>query len=367
MRLSGVNLELDGNTAEGVLAFGFDRRPVLQGTLAADTLDISSYVSTVRGLVQERHEWSGRPLALNSLTGFDLDLRLSAANVILPGAKLGRTAIAANLRGGRLTLTIGESQAFGGMLKGSVGLAKAESGVELKAQLQFTDVDLENCLGELFAGAPSRRQGQPRSHRRRRGRERAGADPTLNGQAKLLARQGRLAGIGLEPLLRRLERRPLSGSGDFRTGARRSSGSPSRSTSRTAPRPSRTAAWKARPSGWRSPVRRRSRRAISTCKGTAGLVATSTSDPLAFELPFVVQGRWEDPMMLPDAQLLIQRSGAAAPLLNAVRERRGRDAVRSAIETLTRVPAPPASGPPAAAAAPAAVEASPTTVIPASQ
>jgi AsmA protein len=54
--------------------------------------------------------------------------------------------------------------------------------------------------------------------------------------------------------------------------------------------------------------------------------------------------------MLPDAQLLIQRSGAAAPLLNAVRERRARDAVRSAIESLTRVPAPAVSGQPTAVA-----------------
>ena len=70
--------------------------------------------------------------------------------------------------------------------------------------------------------------------------------------------------------------------------------------------------------------------------------------------------------MLPDAQLLIQRSGAAAPLLNAVRERRGRDAVRSAIETLTRVPAPALSGPPAAAA-PSGGEAAPTSMIPTSR
>ena len=33
--------------------------------------------------------------------------------------------------------------------------------------------------------------------------------------------------------------------------------------------------------------------------------------------------------MLPDPEALIRRSGAAAPLLNAVRERNARDAVRS--------------------------------------
>ena len=55
-----------------------------------------------------------------------------------------------------------------------------------------------------------------------------------------------------------------------------------------------------------------------------------------FELPFVVQGRWDDPIMLPDAQSLIRRSGAAAPLLDAVRDRKARDAVRSVIERLNR-------------------------------
>jgi AsmA protein len=56
----------------------------------------------------------------------------------------------------------------------------------------------------------------------------------------------------------------------------------------------------------------------------------------------VVQGPWDDPIMLPDPQILIRRSGAAAPLLEAVKDRAARDAVRSAIERLTRVPAAPA-------------------------
>ena len=35
-------------------------------------------------------------------------------------AKVGRTAVAVNLRGGKLTVTIGELQAFGGILQGLV-------------------------------------------------------------------------------------------------------------------------------------------------------------------------------------------------------------------------------------------------------
>ena len=68
----------------------------------------------------------------------------------------------------------------------------------------------------------------------------------------------------------------------------------------------------------------------------------STSKPAtaAFELPFIVQGPWDDPIMLPDPEALIRRSGAAAPLLNAVRDQRARDAARSVIDRLTGTPAP---------------------------
>ena len=69
-------------------------------------------------------------------------------------------------------------------------------------------------------------------------------------------------------------------------------------------------------------------------KGTATLVSADAV-PL-FELPFVVQGPWDDPIMLPDAQSLIRRSGAAAPLLDAVRDRKTRDTVRSVIDRLNR-------------------------------
>jgi AsmA protein len=69
--------------------------------------------------------------------------------------------------------------------------------------------------------------------------------------------------------------------------------------------------------------------------GTAALVATKRQGARPFELPFIVQGSWDDPMMLPDVEALIRRSGAAAPLLNAARERNARDAVHSVLDRLT--------------------------------
>jgi AsmA protein len=63
-----------------------------------------------------------------------------------------------------------------------------------------------------------------------------------------------------------------------------------------------------------------------------------------------VQGSWDDPIILPDPQSRIQRSGAAQPILDAVRDRNLRDPVRSVIERLTgAAPAQPTTAPPAAA------------------
>ncbi len=80
--LSAVNLELDGNVAEGVLTFAADGRQTLQGTLAADELDLTPYLSTIRLLADTDREWNR--IAARRSTGCltaDLDLRLSAAKI----------------------------------------------------------------------------------------------------------------------------------------------------------------------------------------------------------------------------------------------------------------------------------------------
>ncbi len=341
--LSGANLELDGNTAEGVLTFATDGRQTLQGTLAADTLDLTPYLSTIRLLTTNNREWNRLPIVLDGLTGMDFDLRLSAANIALGNAKLGRTAIAANLRGGKLTVTVGESQAFGGVIKGSLVLAKAEAGAEMKSQLQFAGVDLESCIGEVFGIRRLEGKGDLGFMIEGSGKSVLELTRTLNGTATLTGRKGAIVGLNVEQLLRRLERRPLSGGSEFRSGR-----TPfekfavnikiSNGTATVEDTQLEGATVRLAMAGSASiPARE------LDLKGTAALLkTTATESEAAFELPFVVQGPWDDPLMLPDPQSLIRRSGAAAPLLDAVRDRRTRDAVRAAIERLNRGQSPAA-------------------------
>jgi len=44
--LTNVNVELDGNVAEGVMTFANNGRQTLQATLAAGALDFTPYIST---------------------------------------------------------------------------------------------------------------------------------------------------------------------------------------------------------------------------------------------------------------------------------------------------------------------------------
>jgi AsmA protein len=342
--LANVNVELDGNTAEGVLTLSTGDRRMIQGTLAADALDLTPYVSGMRLLAANERKWDQLPIALDGLADLNLDLRLSAASIKIAKAQLGRTAVAANMRDGKLDLTINESQAFGGVIKGAVGLASMAGNIEATTHMQFVDVDLESCLRQVFGIDRLAGRGNLVLNVDGSGDTVMAITNTLNGTASLNAHAGALIGLNVEQLLRRLERRPLSGNGDFRSG-------------RTpydqlvlnlainhgvvfvddmhidGPTVRLAVAGQAS-----VPLR------DLDLKGIATLVSGATANE--FELPFVVQGRWDDPIMLPDPQSLIRRSGAAAPLLDAVKGRTAGDAVRSVIDQLMAAPpAAPAAAP----------------------
>ncbi|OYW98397.1 MAG: hypothetical protein B7Z15_22170 [Rhizobiales bacterium 32-66-8] len=171
---------------------------------------------------------------------------------------------------------------------------------------------------------------------------------SLSGQVNLQAANGSVTGIDVAQVMRRIERRPLSGGGDLRGG--------------------------------RTPFERLNA-SISLASGVAtihtadilgkqvnlllkgevdvgardidlqghAILLTSPSGSERqgppFDLPFIIQGSWQSPFVMLDPRSLIERSGAAQPLLEAVRNRGpvGEAAVRTVIEQLAKPTAlPPA-------------------------
>jgi AsmA protein len=356
--LTSVNVELDGNVAEGVMTYANNGRQTLQATLAADALDFTPYISTFRLLASGARDWNRQLFDLNGLSSTDLDMRLSAAKVTIGPSKLGRTAFGANLRGGALALSVGEAQMYGGMAKGSFGIARSDAVADVKAQFQFIDVDLLACASELFGVTKLSGRGNLNVSLVASGSSPFGLASSLDGTAALTGHDGAIAGFNAEQLLKRLERRPLSGGGNFRSGS--------------TPYDSLTVAVKfsegiatAQDVRVEGPAAKLTLTGTASVpqreydlKGIASLVSAPNTAP-GFDLPFVVQGPWDDPLIFPDPESLIRRSPASAPLLDAVKDRKTRDQLRSVLERFTGggmkpAAAPDAAATPAPASAPAA-------------
>ncbi|MGY3583323.1 AsmA protein [Bradyrhizobium sp. USDA 4341] len=350
--LTNVNVELDGNVAEGVMTYANNGRQTLQATLAAGNLDFTPYISTFRLLASGQRDWNRQLFDLSSLSSTDLDMRLSAAKVTVGPSKLGRTAFGANLRGGALALSVGEAQMYGGIAKGSFAIARSDAVADVRAQFQFTDVDLQACASELFGINKLSGRGNLNVSLTASGSSPFGLASSLDGTATLNGHDGAIAGFNVEQLLRRLEKRPLSGGGNFRSGS-----TPYDNLSVSVKFADGVAT--------ADDIHVESPAAKITLTGTASVpsreydlkgVASLTSaaaGSTAFDLPFVIQGPWDDPLIFPDPESLIRRSPASAPLLDAVKDRKTRDAVRSVIERFTGGAARPAAAPDAAAGAPA--------------
>jgi AsmA protein len=356
MALTNVNVELDGNVAEGVMTYSNNGRQALQATLAADALDFTPYISTFRLLASGARDWNRQMFDLNSLSTTDLDMRLSAARVTVGPTKLGRTAFGANLRGGTLALSVGEAQVYGGIARGSFGVARADTSADVKAQFQFLDVDLAACASELFGVNRLSGRGNLNVSLVASGSSPFGLVQSLDGTATLTGHDGAISGFNVEQLLKRLERRPLSG-GNIRSGS--------------TPFDNLTVSLKfadgiatteeVRMEGSASRVTLTGTASVPTrefnLKGVASLTSNGTT---SFELPFVVEGPWDDPLIYPDPESLIRRSPATAPLLDAVKDKNARDTVRSVLERFTggaARPAQPDTAVPAPTPAPAAAEA----------
>jgi len=352
LALTNVNVELDGNAAEGVMTYSNIGRQTLQATLAAGTLDFTPYVSTFRWLASGARDWNRQLFDLSALSTTDLDIRLSAAKLTVGSTRLGRTALGANLRNGSLALSVAEAQIFGGIAKGSFGISRDDVAADIKAQFQLVDVDLQSCANELFGTGKLSGRGNLTVVLGATGSSPFGLAQTLAGTATLIGHDGAISGFNVEQLLKRLERRPLSGGGHFRSGqtpfetlkiaVRFSDGVATADDIQiNGPNANLTLTGTAS-----VPLRE------YDLKGVASLVSTSTG-AAKFELPFVVQGPWDDPLIFPDPVSLIRRSPASAPLLDAVKDRRTRDAVRSVLERITGQKPAPAPTTETGAAAPA--------------
>lgn len=312
--LSAVQLELDGNQADGALNVRFDGpRPKISGTLAADTLDISSYSSEWALVDSSPGRWRREPIDLASLALADIDLRLSAGDAVMDKVRLGHIAAAIVASKGLMELSLGEVAAYGGTLKGRLTMALTGDVPKVGANLSFEEVEMGRALGDFLAFHRLEGIGKGSIEVTAVGRSIEDLAASLVGQASFTVRNGALIGVDLADVMRRIERRPLtatleprSGRTAFETGAVSFAidGGVARTTDARLDGGALTVAL-----GGSAGVKARD----FDLAGEASFSSNEAGPP--FTLPFKITGQWDDPSVSPDPDALIRRSGAAAPLL----------------------------------------------------
>lgn len=359
LALTGLSVELDGNRAEGGLTAKYDAgRSIVQATLASETMDFTPYSGGFAVTGDDGRDWSRESIDLGALDNFDLDVRLSSGRVVVRKTQLSRVAAAATLRNGRVTLTIGDAQFHGGTLRGRAALGPRTDGKpEVKVEATISNFDLAPGLNELASIQRLEGKGVLTLALEGTGTHVHAITRGLSGTITLAAKDGAISGINVEQVLRRLERKPLSGAPDFQGGRTAFEKLTARlrivdGTAKVEEAQVESPLVRVSLAGEASVVHR-----DFDLKGTATLVrsaAPANAPSPAFDLPFLVLGPWERPFLLPDPTALIQRSGAAAPLLDAARkqaEREKKAAREAADEAALAGPAENASAPAAAPAA----------------
>lgn len=311
-----VALKLGSDKLEGALAVRLDSpRPVVTGTLAADQLNLSDFFSAFSQARTGSGPWSGDDITLQGSTSGDLDLRLSATDSKLGRLRVSDMAASVLVRPGRIEASLGRASVRNGSLKGRLTLASANGGTEVKAQGAFDQVDLAAVLNDF--GQRRWITGQAQGHFALEGSGKTVADLVRQTQGKttITVKQGEILGIGLNDVLRRAEKQPLSAFLDWRGG-------------RTAfdqawvnlafgagigeivdgalQAPAIYTALEGRLSLTDRSLAMRAH----VNPGPAGSV-TPTSPSVEFN----VSGSWDDVDVIPDVKALIERSGAAKRLL----------------------------------------------------
>lgn len=322
--LNEVQLSLDGNEAEGSLTVEFGReRPKVSGTLAADTLDLSAYSNEIQLADGRPRKWRADHIDIKSLLVSDLDLRISAAETVINKVRLGRAAATVSTRNGQLELALGDAVAYGGTLKGNIALKPADKATELVAAASFEGVDMGNALGDLFGFRRLEGTGTGTMAVSGTGASIAELSRSLQGRADISVASGFLVGIDLASLMQKIERRPLSARFESSYGGR-TTFDLAKASFKIAEGMAKTGDCRMENGSLSVSLTGDANIALRSLD-MAGVANWSDADAAnPFRLPFRVYGGWEVPVVEPDTEALIRRSGAAAPLLRTF-IRPGRD------------------------------------------
>jgi AsmA protein len=313
---SDLRLRLDGNDFEGTLAVQSAASGlVLSGTLATNVLSLRPFLSGRPALVGRDGQWSREPFDPKELSLADLDLRISAARMILPRMEIKDAAFSVMNRNGRLEFTLAEAKAYQGAIKGRASFAMTDAGLAFRASGALSKVSIGALASSAFGASRLAGSANGGASIEGVGSSMSELMRGLDGQAHIAIARGELGGIDLDQALRRIDKSPLAVVADLhRGGTAFESASFGLRIAKGVAEIEEGAVQS--PSvhldfGGTADLAERALnlRAVATPAGAA-----DASGREAPQFRFELIGSWDDLIFIPDVRSLIRHSGAAAPL-----------------------------------------------------
>jgi AsmA protein len=306
-----ATLVLDGDRFEGALASRLiDGRPLVSGTLAAETLSLDRFLGRLYPARGDDGKWSSAIFDTTALANVDIDLRLSASSASIGRVKLNTLGGGVILKDGRLEVALSSAAAYKGALKGRFSLAPAAAGIDAKLQGSFERIDVAPALADAMGWRRISGTGHGQFVLEATGGSFAELARGLSGRGSILVKQGDVTGLNVGEAVRRAEQRPLPAAAEWLSGRTTfeqltgtfavASGAANTDVLLTAPTLKANLVGNIRVAG-----------RLLELRGAAKSAAAAAED---VGLPFAIVGPWDEPSIGIDMEALIQRSGNAGPL-----------------------------------------------------
>lgn len=199
LNISGARVSLDGNTGTGGLRISFGGRPVISGTLAFRSLDLTAYLTDL-GSLPASPDWKSEVIDPDWLRRVDGDIRLSSEQVTAGRLSLGETATAILVEGGVMEVGIAQASFYGGALTGRLSLSDEEDGAAAQAQLRANGFSLAEAGRMLDLDRPLSGQSSIAGDLSTDGTTLGDLIANMDGTVTIGAAAGALPGFGLDAL-----------------------------------------------------------------------------------------------------------------------------------------------------------------------
>ncbi|MCC5979544.1 MAG: AsmA family protein [Salinarimonas sp.] len=313
-----VRVTMGGDRLEGALTARLEgERLAINGTLAADTLRLDDFAAPFLDAAMPSGPWRFQRYDLSQTSAADLDLRVSASEARLRGLRMSDVAMSVLVKEGRIETALSRAMIHGGTARGRLALTRLAEGdgVELRAQGSVEAMDLGATFRETGGTTWVTGRADGEFNLQARGHHAFDMARRAVGEGRVKVRNGQFVGIALDDAIRRFEHQPLTASRNLRSGM--TAFDEAHAGIRV-----ENGLGKVVDAGFAAPSisgvvqgiffipdRRISARAAVQSKE-----AVADGDMVS-ALSFDIQGPWHDIAILPDANALIQRSGAARLLL----------------------------------------------------